>query len=156
MEKQEFIEKETLNFKEQIDPECIRQQNTEQQEKELALNTVIKDYFKNKEKLDYFKEIVDIDNKAVKAKMKELNIQNFETDNGLAAKITVQNRDSLDEEKAIEKLKNLGITLPIKTKEYIDMEELENQIYLGNLNANELIDCQIKKSVTVLNVKENK
>ena len=99
------------------------------EDNENVLNLTIQEYFKNKERQDHFKTLVDRDNKKIKEKMKELNIQNFETDNGLTAKITIQNRDKLDEERTIAKLKALGLTSAIKTKEYLDMDELENLIY---------------------------
>ncbi len=125
-------------------------------ENKKLLNTVIQVYFENKKKLDYLKSMVDSDNKIIKDKMKELNKTEFETGNGLIAKITIQNRDSLNEEKAILKLKELGITSAIKTKEYLDLEEIENLIYNQKLNPAELEDCQIKKEVVTLSVKEKK
>ena len=125
-------------------------------EGKVSLNDIIKDFYVEKNILDEKKKIIDGLNKQIKDVMKELDIKDFETDNGLTAKITIQNRDSLNEEKAIIKLKELGLTSAIKTKEYLDLEEIENLIYNQKLNPAELEDCQIKKSVTVLNVKEKK
>ena len=127
-----------------------------QSKDERILNAIIQAFYEDKIQLDHFKKSSEDKNKEIKDIMRELNIQNFETDNGLTAKITIQNRDKLDEEKTIAKLKELGLTSAIKTKEYLDMDELENLIYNQKLNPAELSDYQIKKEVVTLKVTERK
>lgn len=125
-------------------------------EKEDLLNDIIIGYYCVKNKADEYKKQVEDYNKDIKKTMKELNKTEFETDNGLIAKVTTQKRESFDEDKLIQKIKDLGVEGIIKTKEYIDMDELENKIYRNELNASELTDCKVCKEVVTLKVTERK
>lgn len=123
---------------------------------ERLLNSTIECFYNDKQKLDNYKKSTEEYNKEIKKLMNQLNKTEFETDNGLVAKITVQNRESFNEDKLINTLRKLGITAPIKTKEYVDMDELENEIYNGFLDASELTSCKVSKEVVTLKVSERK
>lgn len=123
---------------------------------ERLLNSTIECFYNDKQKLDNYKKSTEEYNKEIKKLMNQLNKTEFETDNGLVAKITVQNRESFNEDKLINTLRKLGITAPIKTKEYVDMDELENEIYNGQLDASELTSCKVSKEVVTLKVSERK
>lgn len=141
------------------------QQNSFEQKEineKIKLNNIINLYYNQKRELDYYKKEVDKGNKDIKELLTQLNKTEFETDNGLIAKMTTQKRESFDEDKLLDIIKNLeingikGIGDIIKTKEYVDMDELENQIYLGAINASELQSARITKEVVTLKVSERK
>ena len=59
-------------------------------------------------------------------------------------------------DKLIAKLKELGVVSPIKTVEVVDMDELENVIYNGWLDASELTNCKQVKEIPTLKVTKKK
>lgn len=59
--------------------------------------------------------------------------------------LSVTDKTTFDEEKLINLLKAQGHTELIKTKEYVDMEELENSVYHGEIEAQSLQAAQIPK-----------
>ena len=121
-----------------------------------VLNELIDNYYQDKEQADYFKKMADDFNKTIKSVMQNLEVNEFETNSGLIAKLNVQKRESFVDEKLIAKLKELGVTTPIKTVEVVDMDELENVIYNGSLDASELTNCKQIKEVPVLKVTKKK
>ena len=123
---------------------------------EETLQSLIENFYEDKLQLDRFKKETDKENKEIKEIMNELNVDSFETGNGIVAKVSIQNRESFMDDRLIAKLKQLGVTSPIKTVEIVDMDELENVIYNGLLNAAELTDCKQVKQVTTLKVSKKK
>lgn len=119
------------------------------------LKELVRLFYEDKQQLDNYKKSTEEYNKSIKDIMNELDLTEFE-DNGLVAKIGVQNRESFNEEKLIEKLKSLNINGVIKTKEYVDMDALENAIYNELLDASELTPCKEVKVVTTLKVTKKK
>lgn len=123
---------------------------------EQLLELIISEFYENKQKLDIYKKDTDDENKRIKQLMSELNITEFATQNGLIAKTITQKKESFMEDKLLLKLKELGVTSPIKTIEIIDYDELENVIYNNQLNASELTDCKECKEVIMLKVTKKK
>ena len=117
------------------------------------LDGLINSYKQNKDSLDSYKELTDEQNSRIKEIMQSNNINEYCTLRGLKAKITVQKRESFIEGKLISKLKELGVTSPIKLVEQVDMDELENVIYNNQLDAKELNSCKQVKEVVTLKVK---
>ena len=130
------------------------------------LDTLIPAYAENKAMLDDYKKICDKENKQIKELMDE---GSYEA-GGYKATKSVQVRESMNEDKLLEILKDLddnydidcyGTNL-IKTKEYVDMDVLESLIYKGKLSNEVLMDidkCRESKEVVTLRiskVKENK
>lgn len=148
-----FLENEVKNFKNQIDSEYEEQPI---ETKKRILNTIISTFYKNRKELDHYKKETDLQSKEIKEIMNELDKTEFETDTGLIAKITTQKRESFDEDKLLEKIKDLNLLHLIKTKEYVDMDELENAIYNGDLDAKELTPCKETKQIITLKVTEVK
>lgn len=124
--------------------------------KELELDSLIGSFYTKKLKLDEYKKETDTENKRIKELMTELDITEYESTMGEVAKLSIQNRESFIDDKLIAKLKQLGVTTPIKTVEIVDMDELENVIYNGQLNAAELTDCKQVKQVQTLKVSKKK
>lgn len=117
------------------------------------LNGLIGSYKQNKESLDNYKKIAEEQNSQIKEIMQSNNLTKYVTMNGLVASISKQKRESFIDDKLIAKLKDLGVTSPIKTVEIVDMDELENVIYNHQLDAAELTDCKQVKEVITLKVK---
>lgn len=123
---------------------------------ESILNNTIRMFYDDKQQLDYYKKATDKSNKEIKELMQQLDTEEFETDNGLIAKMSIQNRESFNEEKLITKLKELNVTAPIKTIEVIDYEALEDVIYNNILDATKITDCKQSKEVITLKVTKKK
>lgn len=135
-----------------VDEERILNQNKEERE----LNALIQGFYEDKQQFDYYKKETDKTNKEIKELMQQLDTGEFETDNGLVAKMNIQKRESFNEAKLLEKLKTLGVTTPIKTIEVVDMDLLEDTIYNGQLDASKLSDCKQVKEVITLKVNKKK
>ena len=125
---------------------------------QIDLNVLVEAYAVNKNELDSYKQLCDEENKQIKAIMAEQSLDKFESDN-YVAKITIQNRKSLNEEAAIEVLKNANVEGVIKTKEYIDFDALENAIYherIDNDTLGLLGACETVNKVTTLKLTKRK
>ena len=119
---------------------------------ERLLNSTIECFYQDKQQLDKYKKSTEEYNKEIKELMSKIDKTEFETDNGLKAKISLQKKESFNEDKLIQKLKDLNGFTAIKTKEYVDMDELENLIYNGHIDAGQLTSCKQVKEVKVLKV----
>lgn len=120
------------------------------------LENEINKFYQSKIELDNYKAITDQSNKLIKDLMAELDIKEYSTDEGNIAKLIIQNRESFNEIALIDRLKELGITKPIKTVEVIDYEVLEDVIYNNELDATKLTDCKQSKEVITLKVSKRK
>lgn len=127
----------------------------EQTQKEL-LNSIIECFYKDKQIADKYKKSAEEYNKEIKDIMADIKIDEFETDNGLIAKLTHKQLESFNEEKLLAKIKELNIPGIIKTREYVDMEALENAIYNENIDASELSTCREVKETIALKVTKKK
>lgn len=118
---------------------------------EKLLQETVERFYANKTEADYFKKIADKDNTRIKEIMIENGINDFETPD---LKVTCSTSERLDfvEEALMAYLKENEISDVIKTKEYVDMDALENAIYHGKVKAHELASCQTKKEVITLRV----
>ena len=119
------------------------------------LKELVRLFYEDKQQLDNYKKSTDEYNKSIKDIMNELDMTEFESDD-LIAKIGTQNRESFNEDKLIDKLKSLNVEGVIKTREYVDMDALENAIYNELLDASELTSCKEVKTVTTLKVSKKK
>jgi hypothetical protein len=122
---------------------------TEAQDK---LKHLVKDYLVNKEREKEFKDAASIQNTQIKVIMSELNIKEFETDNG---KVVLSDRKTEDfnEERLIQFLKERGLESDIiKTKEYVDFDALESAIYHDIISGDNLKDMNSCKDVKVTQV----
>lgn len=129
---------------------------TNEVNEERILNSTIECFYEDKQLADKYKKSAEEYNKEIKQLMSTINKNEFETDSGLIAKISVQKRESFIEEALLQKIKELKVPGIIKTKEYVDMDALENQIYLGNIDASELTTCRKIQEVVTLKVSKKK
>ena len=109
------------------------------------LKELIPRYYEMKSEMDSYKKQCDADNAEIKRIMIE-NKSLEESADGYKAKITVVEKEDFNEIKLLQKLKEIGKTECIKTKEYVDMDVLENIIYNHELDPKELADCKTSKT----------
>ena len=123
----------------------------------VSLDTLIPQYAENKSMLDDYKKICDEENKQIKDMMEE---GSYEAGGWKATK-SVTTRDSMNEDKLLDVLKKAGFTQTsiIKTKEYVDMDELESAIYNGLIEKDILLEidkCRESKEVITLRISKVK
>ena len=119
------------------------------------LKELIRLFYEDKQQLDNYKKSTDESNTKIKEYMTELNLTEFK-DEDLTAKISIQNRESFNEARLLDKLSALNVPGVIKTREYVDMDALEDAIYNGLVDASELTSCKDTKTVTTLKVSKSK
>lgn len=137
--------------------------------KRATLDELIPAYAENKAMLDDYKKICDSENKQIKELMSE---GSYEA-GGYKATKSVSTRDDIKEDKILAKLSDdmrecFEVNNIIKTKEYIDMDNLESLLYSLNNKKDieskklkdeliELLDsCTERKDVVTLRVSKIK
>ena len=101
-----------------------------------SLETLIPQYAANKNELDSYTKICKEENEQIKAALVELGENEYST-GGYTVKRIVAVKESMNEEKLLEVLRQNGLDVAIKTKEYVDMDALEAYLY-NNMPSNEL------------------
>ena len=118
------------------------------------------EYVVAKREADKFKKQAENLNTNIKQAMEMLNTDEVELDDGSKVVYSVSRQEGLDEEKLITQLhKYAPNTECIKTKEYIDMDILEGELYHEKLSkeALEALDtCRTVKEVPKLTIKKAK
>lgn len=139
-----------------------------QDEKNLRhqLQILIPEYGLNKTKADELKAVIDDGNKEIKRLCKELSVDSMEIE-GWTMSYKVITKNTANEEKMLDVIKaywskhNGSMQCPyIKTKEYIDVDALENEIFNGNLTDKDVLmkikSCYTEKQEERLTVKKTK
>ena len=119
-----------------------------------SLEELVPRYYEMKKEMESYKPQVDADNKAIKSIMRDSKISKFETLGEYTASFNVIDKSYFDETKLLVKLKSLGRTTAIKTKEYVDMDVVENMLYNGELTPEDIKDCKVEKYEERLTVKK--
>lgn len=123
------------------------------------LEQMIDDYKEGKDKENALKKSNNALNDNIKSYMQEHNLNNASSDK-YTASLSVTNKESLNEDLAIEIIKSkLGgplLATVIKQKEYIDEDALEKLIYNGDFDPNDLIKAKITKIVHTLRITRKK
>lgn len=130
-----------------------------------SLDELIPLYGTNNAQLSELKKVTDTQNKRIKELMTESELEEYETGD-YKATCTVSQRESYDEEKLLTTLKEMwekrwgSQECPmIKTKEYVDIEALEDAIYAEKLTVEEVAQlkpCINQKEVVTLRVTKRK
>lgn len=107
----------------------MRVKLTEETQEISTLDELISRYAMNKRELDSYKKICDTENAQIKDQMYELGIDSYSTKDGYTAKYIVSEKASFNEDKLLAVVKKYGITDVVKTREYVDMDALENYLY---------------------------
>ena len=124
----------------------------------VTLNTLIPVYYDDKQNLDFYKKQCDAGNAKIKELMAEQKITDFEVD-GITAKYVVQKKESMDEDKLLILLKERGYENIIRTKEYVDMDALEDALYHDTIDKDTIVEmdkCKSIKEVIQLRVSKKK
>jgi len=122
------------------------------------LKTLVPLYYENKTSLDFYKKQCDAQNSEIKKLMAEQKIKDFEAD-GVTVKYIIQNKESMDESRLIQVLKKGGYSDIIKTREYVDMDALENALYHDTIDKDTIVEmdkCRECKEVVQLRVSKKK
>ena len=132
--------------------------NSEQKIAELVNNAIL--YSKLKAEMDPLKKKCESLNTTIKGEMELLQMYDVPLPDGGIVKYSVSTRESLNEEKLLTQLKHFAPdTNCIKTKEYIDMDILESEIYHGKLSEDALtaLDaCREVKEIPKLTIEKPK
>lgn len=119
------------------------------------LQTLIDQYGRLKAEADSYKKTLDADNKRIKEIMIKSGDEKVAGEEYYVSCKKIETPE-INEEKLLAKLKEIGYTKCIKTKEYVDMELLEGAIYAKQLDASLLAECKTIKETYRLNVYKNK
>lgn len=130
---------------------------------EEQLDTILGDYIWHKEDFDSLKKLCDKENGQIKDLMKKLNLTETRAGEWIAKRV-VQTKESLNEERLLQLVKNSALPEElkkrlIKTREYVDMDSLEDVIYTGGVSANFLLEldtCRETKEVVTLRLSKAK
>ena len=93
-----------------------------------SLEELIPKYAVNKQELDSYTKICKEENEQIKAALVELG-ENEYSAGGYTVKRIVATKETMNEAKLLEVLRQNGIDVAIKTKEYVDMDALEAYLY---------------------------
>lgn len=123
------------------------------------MDDLVAEFGKNDTEFKRLKKLVESQKSDIKQQLDLLGESDYSS-GGFKVHCSISTRESLDEEKLIVRLKKFAPdTECIKTKEYIDMEVLENEIYHDKLSSEAmgaLDECRNTKEVVTLTVKKEK
>ncbi len=132
------------------------------QEEERTLDELIPTYAQNKLELESYKKICESENSAIKEKLLEIGQDEYSA-GGYKAKRSVSERVSINEDKLLAVMKKHYLVEVIKTREYVDMDALENYLYHADendLNTQKLLEdidkCRDVKEVVTLRVSKER
>lgn len=127
-------------------------------EENLTLDELIPVYVENKADLDRIEKICKSQNAEIKKQLEDLGEDEY-TAGGYVVKRTVSERESMNEERLLEMMKKHNVPNVIKTREYVDMDALENYLYNNELSdemAADLNSCREIKEVVQLRISKEK
>lgn len=118
------------------------------------------EYVADKAEESKLKKRLDSNNANIKQLMELLGREDIELDDGSRVVYSITKRESLDEDKLLVQLKKYAPdTQCIKTKEYIDMDVLENELYhdkIPDVALAAMDTCRNVKEIPTLNIKKAK
>lgn len=130
--------------------------NSDTERMAVDLKNNVAQYVQFKSELDPLEKKCKSLNTNIKQLMELLKVEEVPLPNGSGVRYSVSKRESLDEEKLIKQLKQFAPdTQCIKTKEYIDMDILENEIYHGKLSDDAMCamdSCRSTKLIPKLDI----
>ncbi len=121
----------------------------------MTLEELIPLYAECKEKADEYTKKCKEQNAQIKALMTAQGLTNAAY-GGVEVKKVVQHKDTFDEAKLLKIVKEInGGDKLVRTKEYVDMDALENAIYNADIVKADLIkinECKVEKVVETLRI----
>ena len=127
---------------------------------EERLKQCAAEYIADKAEESKLKKRIESNNTSIKQLMELLNKEEIELEDGAKVVYSVTQQETLNEDLLIKQLKQFAPdTQCIKTKEYVDMDILESEIYKGDLSdeALQAMDkCRGVKEIPKLTIKKAK
>ena len=123
-----------------------------------TLEELIPRYAMNKNELDSYTKICKEENEQIKSKLVELGKDEYSVDDYKVKRI-VAVKESMNEAKLLEVLKQNGIDVAIKTREYVDMDALEAYLYNNTPStelARQLESCRVVSETVQLRLSKVK
>ena len=113
----------------------------------MELKTLVDNYGVTNAQYNLYKKQYDQENKEIKSIIDKIMHEEELTEytcEGSVFKATVKEKitEDFNEGRLLMRLKELGVEGVIKTREYVDMDELESAIYNGEVDATKLADCK--------------
>lgn len=136
-------------------------ENIPEQESMETLDDIIPTYYEyNNLKNSVDKHLKEW-NSRIKTSMGDLKTQSYTSGNYIATISCTEKYNFIEDLlilklRELEKTEGLDASRFIKTREYVDLEELERAIYSKELIASEFVDCQSVNTVQTLRVKKEK
>ena len=123
-----------------------------------TLDELIQAYAFNKGELDSYTKICKEENEQIKAALVELG-ENEYSAGGYTVKRIVATKESMNEAKLLEVLRQYKIDVAIKTREYVDMDALESYLY-NNMPSQDLArqieSCRVTSETVQLRLSKTK
>lgn len=116
-----------------------------------SLKSDISTYYEVNNQVKSLKKSMDVLNKNIKEQLMQENLDHVEV-GGYSAKITTVSSVSFDPDILLALVKEIGREDLIKTREYVDVDDIERLVYTGKLNAKDVAPAQILKEQVRLNV----
>lgn len=116
-----------------------------------SLKSDISTYYEVNNQVKSLKKSMDVLNKNIKEQLMQENLDHVEV-GGYSVKITTVSSVSFDPDILLALVKEIGRDDLIKTREYVDVDDIERLVYTGELNAKDVAPAQILKEQVRLNV----
>jgi len=123
-----------------------------------SLEELIPIYALNKQELDSYTKLCKEENEQIKSALVELGENEYST-GGYTVKRIVATKESMNEAKLLEVLKQNGIDVAVKTREYVDMDALEAYLYNNMPSedlARQLESCRMTTETVQLRLSKTK
>ena len=123
-----------------------------------SLEELIPRYAMNKQELDSYTKICKAEIEQIKAELVKLGESEYSS-GGYTVKRIVAVKESMNEAKLLEVLRQNGIEAPIKTREYVDMDALESYLYNNTPSvelARQLESCRTTTETVQLRLSKTK
>ena len=117
----------------------------------MDLKELVLLYAHTKAEMDDYKKLCDKHNKEIKKLMSEQNLNKFEADE-YTANYQVQKRETMNEDMLLQIAHSYNLNNIIKTKEYIDFDELESAIYKGDISPDILAEMNKAREIKEVEV----
>lgn len=125
----------------------------EKLKEESGFKELIKSYYElNEQKKKYDSSVKKL-NAEIKDYMFEHDLETFNFED-YSVKRSVSERVKFNEDLLVQLIREMGREDLIKTKEYVDLDELEREIYRESIDASKLAPSQEITEVVTLNVKK--
>lgn len=125
-------------------------------EVKIQLENLVTQYHESNQRLKSLESSTELLKATLKTLLNENEITKFETTNGIKVSLTTSSKITFEDELLLEFAKQTGIPDLVKTKEYVDMNILEDALYHKDINAEDLIPFKKEVSIVRLNCRESK